>query len=278
MRNARLEKYRIESLLNHHASLSRPYLAEEALVIGHYMPDDVADRAMTVREQIFGQLEEQLLLEMVKKRAKNDIVELQNLLNILDRLDRDPDEETKILLRDNLLTMRNARFRNLQKRVEKIARISESEYTRKIRSIEQAIALQDIFNRYYTSLFISVDLSSQNDQFGVFNKGWFYDQQPEFVLRREFASIGNKLAEYAQQADFGERIQKLWTFTDDQIRQAVMNTQWTVAAGIDPKKAIEGKSLESLVTEHYATLVGLSGVSRLMKMQFEQMKKPGRTV
>ena len=120
--------------------------------------------------------------------------------------------------------------------MEKIARISESEYTRKIRSIEQAIALQDIFNRYYTSLFISIDLSSQNDQFGVFNKGWFYDQQPEFVLRREFASIGNKLAEYAEQADFGERIQKLWTFTDDQIRQAVMNTQWTVAAGIDPKK------------------------------------------
>ena len=54
-----------------------------------------------------------------------------------------------------------------------------------------------------------------------------------------------------------------------------MNTQWTVAAGIDPKKAIEGKSLESLVTEHYATLVGLSGVSRLMKMQFEQMKNQG---
>ena len=215
---------------------------------------------MVVREQIFGQLEEQRLLEMVKKRAKNDIVELQNLLNVLDRLDRDLDEEIKILLRDNLLTMRNARFRNLQKRVEKIARISGVEYSRKIRTIEQAIALQDLFNRYYTSLFISVDLSSQNDQFGVFNKGWFYDQQPEFVLRREFASIGNKLAEYAQGADFGERIQKLWTFTDDQIRQAVMNTQWTVAADIDPKRAIEGKSLESLVTEHYATLVGLSGV------------------
>ena len=275
MRNARLERYRIESLLERHASLNRPYLAEEALVLRHYLSEDAADRAMKVREQIFGELEEQHLLEMVKRRAKNDIVELQNLLNILDRLDRDPDEETKILLRDNLLTMRNARFRNLQKRVEKIARISQSEYTRKIRSIEQAIALQDIFNRYYTSLFISVDLSSQNDQFGVFNKGWFYDQQPEFVLRREFASIGNKLAEYAEQADFGERIQKLWTFTDDQIRQAVMNTQWTVAAGIDPKKAIEGKSLESLVTEHYATLVGLSGVSRLMKMQFEQMKNQG---
>ncbi len=275
MRNARLEHYRIESLLIRHASLNRPYLAEEALVLRHYLPEDAADRAMAVREQIFGQLEEQHLLEMVRRRAKNDIVELQNLLNILDRLDRDPDKETKILLRDNLLTMRNARFRNLQKRVEKIARISESEYGRKIRSIEQAIALQDIFNRYYTSLFISIDLSSQNNQFGVFNKGWFYDQQPEFVLRREFASIGNKLAEYAQGADFGERIQKLWTFTDDQIRQAVMNTQWTVAAGIDPKKAIEGKSLESLVTEHYATLVGLSGVSRLMKMQFEQMKNQG---
>ena len=84
MRNARLEHYRIESLLIRHASLNRPYLAEEALVLRHYLPEDAADRAMAVREQIFGQLEEQHLLEMVRRRAKNDIVELQNLLNILD--------------------------------------------------------------------------------------------------------------------------------------------------------------------------------------------------
>ena len=90
MRNARLERYRIESLLERHASLNRPYLAEEALVLHHYLPEDAADRAMAIREQIFGQLEEQQLLETVKRRAKNDIVELQNLLNILDRLDRDP--------------------------------------------------------------------------------------------------------------------------------------------------------------------------------------------
>ena len=55
-------------------------------------------------------------------------------------------------------------------------RIDTDEYNRKLGQIEAAIALQDLFNRYYTSLFISVDLSSQSDQFGVFNKGWFYDQ------------------------------------------------------------------------------------------------------
>ncbi|MCZ6678170.1 MAG: LysM peptidoglycan-binding domain-containing protein [Candidatus Poribacteria bacterium] len=275
MRNARLERQRIESLLTRHASLVRPYLAEEELVLRHYLSDDAADRAMKARAQIFAHLEEASLLDSVKKRARHDLVDLQNLLNILDRLDRDLDEEMKIILRDNLLTMRNARFRNLQKRVEKISRISESEYNRKIRSIKQAIALQDLFNRYYTSLFVAIDLSSQSGKFGVFNKGWFYDQQPEFVLRREFATIGNKLMEYANQADFGERIRKLWTFTDDQIRQAVMNSQWGVASSIEVKKAIDGKSLETLITEHYETLLGLSGVSRLMKMQFEQMKNRG---
>ena len=113
--------------------------------------------------------------------------------------------QTKVLLRDNMLTLRNARFRNIQSRVEKMSRISEVEYSRKLAQIEAAVALQDLFNRYYTSLFCSVDLSSQSNQFGVFNKGWFYDQEPEFVLRREFASIGNKLAAYAADADFGVR-------------------------------------------------------------------------
>ena len=277
MRNARLERQRIESLLElqRHASLNRPYLEEELLVLSHYLPADEVDTAIEVRAQVVAQLEQQRLLRLVKQRAKNDVVELQNMLNRLDELDRDLPEEMKTLLRDNMLTLRNARFRNIQKRVQVIARISKSEYDRKVTNIEQAIALQDLFNRYYTSLFVSIDLSTQNDKFGVFNKGWFYDQQPEFVLRREFAFIGNKLAEYAEDVDFGVRINNLWTFTDDQIRQAVMNSQWEIASGIESKQAIEGKSLETLIDEHYTTLVKLSGVSRLMKMQFEQMRDRG---
>ena len=277
MRNARLERQRIESLLDseRHASLNRMYLEEELLVLSHYLPADEVDAAIEVRAQIVAHLEQKRLLRLVKQRAKNDVVELQNMLNRLDELDQDLPEETKTLLRDNMLTLRNARFRNIQKRVQVIARISKSEYDRKVANIEQAIALQDLFNRYYTSLFVAVDLSTQNDKLGVFNKGWFYDQQPEFVLRREFAFIGNKLAEYAEDVDFGVRIKNLWTFTDDQIRQAVMNSQWVAASGIESKQAIEGKSLETLIDEHYATLVELSGVSRLMKMQFEQMRDRG---
>jgi len=275
LRNARLERQRIQTLLELHKQLRRPYLGEEKMVISHYLSQAEVEEVLEARTQIAAHREEVFLIEQVKKRAADDIVELVNLLNRLDTIDRDVDEETKRLLRDNMLTLRNARFRNIQKRVEKIARISELEYKRKITSIEQAITLQDLFNRYYTSLFISVDLSTQSDKFGIFNKGWFYDQQPEFVLRREFASIGNKLAEYAEEADFGVRIQKLWTFTDDQIRQAVMSSQWSVASGIEAKKMVEGKTLETLINEHYGILTKLSGVSRLMKMQFEQMRDRG---
>ena len=280
LRNARLERIRVQKLLDYHEQgrhdmLQRPYLDEEELVLQNYLSEAEVDEALEVREQIAAHLVEEVLLARVKKKAENDVVDLLNLLNRLDRIDRDLDEETKITLRDNMLTLRNSRFRNIQSRVEKIAQISATEYNRKITVIEQAISLQDLFNRYYTSLFITVDLSSQSDKFGVFNKGWFYDQQPEFVLRREFASIGNKLAAYAEEADFGVRVQKLWTFTDDQIRQAVMSSQWSVASGIEAKELVEGKSLETLIGEHYETLVGLSGVSRLMKMQFEQMRNQG---
>ena len=147
-------------------------------MLRHYLSNDEVEQAVEARSQIFAHFSEEIILSLVQRKAANDVVELNNLLNRLDSLNRDLSEETKILLRDNMLTLRNSRFRNLQSRVEKIARISKSEYNRKISQIEQAISLQDLFNRYYTSLFISIDLSTQSDRFGVFNKGWFYNQQP----------------------------------------------------------------------------------------------------
>ena len=277
MRNARLERRRLESLLegDWHASLNRPYFEEEILVLRHYLESDEVKSALEAREQIVAHLEERRLLRFVKQKAREDIVELQNLRNGLDNFDRDFPDDIKILLRDNMLTLRNSRIRNIQSRVAILARFSKSEYDRNIAAVEQAISLQDLFNRYYTSLFISVDLSTQSDKFAVFNKGWFYDQQPEFVLRREFAPIGNKLMQYANDVDFGVRIGKLWSFTDDQIRQAVMNSQWQAAFEIETKEVIEGKSLETLITDHYDSLVALTDVSRLMKMQFEQMQTRG---
>ena len=248
---------------------------EERLILENYLSDDEVEQALSLRSRISSYIIEKELFGIVKKRADTDIVVLENLAERLPALDTDLDEETKVLLRDNMLTLRNARFRNIQSRIEKMLRINTDDYNRKLRQIEAAIALQDLFNRYYTSLYISIDLSSQSNQFGVFNKGWFYDQQPEFVLRREFASIGNKLASYAEDADFGVRVRKLWQWTDDQIRQAVMARQWTVANGISDKSALEGKTLETLLSSHFNKLTGLSGVSRLMKMQFEQWRNQG---
>ena len=275
LRNARLEQTRIQNLLATSHTLGREYLAEEQLILEHYLSAREVEQALDLRSRVAAYINEKELLAFVKRRAETDLVALDNLLKRLPTLDTDVDEETKNLLRDNMLTLRNARFRNIQSRIEKMLRIDTDEYNRKLGQIEAAITLQDLFNRYYTSLFISVDLSSQSDQFGVFNKGWFYDQQPEFVLRREFASIGNKLATYAQDADFGVRIRKLWQWTDDQIRQAVMARQWTVANGISDKAALEGKTLETLLSAHFGKLTGLSGVSRLMKMQFEQWRNQG---
>ena len=275
LRNARLEQTRIQNLISTARTLGREYLDEEQLILENYLSDTEVSQALKLRARIASQIIEAELLETAKKRADTDIVALGNLTERLPSLDTDLDTETKTLLRDNMLTLRNARFRNIQNRIEKMLRIDTGEYNRKLGQIEAAIALQDLFNRYYTSLYISIDLSSQSNQFGVFNKGWFYDQQPEFVLRREFASIGNQLASYAEDADFGVRVRKLWQWTDDQIRQAVMARQWTVAGGISDKSALEGKTLETLLSSHFGKLTELSGVSRLMKMQFEQWRNQG---
>ncbi len=275
LRNARLEQERIQNLLETHNTLTREYLDEELLILQSYLSSEELDQATDARKRIAAYLTEAQILQAVKLNAAADVIALDNLVEKLPTLTSDLDAQTKVLLRDNMLTLRNARFRNIQSRVEKMSRISEEEYNRKLAQIEAAVALQDLFNRYYTSLFCSIDLSSQSNQFGVFNKGWFYDQQPEFVLRREFASIGNKLADYAADADFGVRVRKLWRATDDQIRQAVMARQWSVASQISDKAALEGKTLETLLSAHYGKLTGLGGVSRLMRMQFEQWRNRG---
>ena len=275
LRNVRLERQRIQYLLDTHSTLTREFLAEELLILQGYLSSDELEQAKDARKRITAYLTESQILQAVKVNADADVIALNNLTEKLPTLTSDLDAQTKELLRDNMLTLRNARFRNIQSRVEKMSRISEVEYNRKLAQIEAAVALQDLFNRYYTSLFCSIDLSSQSNQFGVFNKGWFYDQEPEFVLRREFASIGNKLADYAADADFGVRVRKLWRTTDDQIRQAVMARQWTVASQISDKTALEGKTLETLLSAHYGKLTGLGGVSRLMKMQFEQWRNRG---
>ncbi|MDE0638601.1 MAG: M28 family peptidase [Candidatus Poribacteria bacterium] len=275
LRNARLEQARIQYLLDFHETLTREFLDEELLILNSYLSDDEVEQVKEARKHVAAYLVEAEILQAVKQNAASDVIALENLIKQLPSLTRDIDAQTKVLLRDNMLTLRNARFRNIQSRVEKMSRISEIEYNRKLTQIEAAVALQDLFNRYYTSLFCSIDLSSQSNQFGVFNKGWFYDQQPEFVLRREFASIGNKLAAYAADADFGVRVRKLWRATDDQIRQAVMARQWSVASQISDKADLEGKTLETLLSAHYGKLTGLGGVSRLMRMQFEQWRNRG---
>ena len=275
LRNARLEESRILNLLDSHETLTREYLDEELIILKGYLNKEELEQTKEARKHIAAYLVEAQILNAVKNTATADVISLENLIVQLPSITRDLDAQTKVLLRDNMLTLRNARFRNIQSRIEKMSRISDIEYNHKLEQIEAAVALQDLFNRYYTSLFCSIDLSSQSSQFGVFNKGWFYDQQPEFVLRREFASIGNKLAAYAADADFGVRVRKLWQATDDQIRQAVMERQWSVASQISDKEDLEGKTLETLLSAHYGKLTGLGGVSRLMKMQFEQWRNRG---
>jgi len=274
-RNAEREGDRLSRLQENAGNLTREYINEEILALKHYLSDEDFNRVIAARTQLFAKFEEDRLLMAVRSRAKNDIADLQSLLNEIDTLEVSFDDEQKRLIRDNLTTLRNSRLRNIHKQIEKMSRFTVDEMRRKIKTITQAIELQSDLNRYYTSLFISIDLSTQSHEFGVFNKGWFYDQQPDFTLRREFAPIGNQLAEYADNADFGKRINDLWTYTDDQIRQAVLANQWTIAANMETKRAIEGKTLEALVTDYYDTLIGLSGVSRLMKLQFEQMKERG---
>jgi ABC-type antimicrobial peptide transport system permease subunit len=259
--------------------LDREYTVEEHRVLKYNLGEDYKllwnNDDTGARQVLFARYDEVQLLDRIRSRAINDIADLESFADLLDTMERPTTAQEKVLLRDNLPTLKNSRIANIHKKIGILSRVDRDEYEREISLLMQVINLQDQFNRYYSSLFISVDLSSQNDMLGLFGKGWFYDQGPEFVLRREFASIGNKCSEYANNASFGRSIYALNRFTDDQIRQSAIAGQWSAAASTKSIEAIEGKTLESLVADHYGTLVGLGGVNRLMKLQFQDMKSRG---
>ena len=254
---------------------TREHTVEEDRVLSYNLPENDYKAIKEARAVLFSSYDERQLLDRIQSRANNDVADLESFLDMLDTMERPTTDQEKVLLRDNLPTLKNSRIGNIHKKIGILSRVDREEYERKISLLMQVINLQDQFNRYYSSLFISIDLSSQNDQLGLFGKGWFYDQQPEFVLRREFASIGNKCAEYSSNASFGRNIHALSQFTDDQIRQSAIAGQWSAAAATKSIEAIEGKTLESLVSDHYDTLAGLGGVNRLMKLQFQDMKSRG---
>jgi len=260
--------------------LNRDYTVEERRILDYNrqvgkITEDDYKRVTKAREQLFARYEEQTLLAKIRSRATNDVADLEGFLANIDTLDRPMTDQEKALLRDNLPTLKNSRIQNIHKKVGILSRIDKDEYERRVSQLMQVASLQEKFNKYYSSLFISIDLSSQNDQLGVFGKGWFYDQEPEFVLRREFASIGNKCAEYANNANFGKNMLTLKSFTNDQIMQSALAGQWGAAASTKAIEAIEGKTLESLVADNFDTLVNLGGVNRLMKLQFQDMKERG---
>jgi hypothetical protein len=117
MRNAKIEKQRLDDLLLTHDKLDRPYLKEEELVLRHYLTSEDVQAVLDARQQISAHLTEKRLLAYVRERAKSDIIELESLLQRLrslnteagnqnrqlDSLNTSLPEKTRDLLRNNPL-------------------------------------------------------------------------------------------------------------------------------------------------------------------------------
>jgi ABC-type lipoprotein release transport system permease subunit len=276
LRKAELEVPRLEALVAAaEQTIARDYRPDELLALRNHLGEPDYVRALEARRQLFAEHEQRMLLAKARQQAYNDVLELEQLQSKLAAMERDFTEDEKRLLRSNLLNLRNSRIRNVHKRIERLARIDPAEYQRRIANTVQSIQLQDELNRYYYSLVVSLDLSSQGNQVGVFYKGWFYNDNREFELRREYAPIGNKLVEYATNASLKQNVEALRKFPDDYVRHSVLSSQWAIADRLDKVSDMEGKTLETLVFGYYDRLAILSGISRLMKLQFEDMRQKG---
>ncbi|HEX29052.1 TPA: M28 family peptidase, partial [Candidatus Poribacteria bacterium] len=148
-RNAELELPRLKLLAESATKINREFTDDEKRALRHYLSQKDYDDLIAAHAQLFSRYEENRLLDLVRSRAKNDIIELQNLYNQIDSITSFTNDQ-KALLRDNLLTLRNSRIRNIQKKVEVLSRMNRQEYERKIAAMLQAIELQYTMNRYYT--------------------------------------------------------------------------------------------------------------------------------
>ncbi len=112
------------------------------------------------------------------------------------------------------------------------------------------LASKQVGEEDVSHLYISLDLSSRQNQLGIFFKGHFYDQYGggDIKLQREFRFIGNRIMDYA-----------------DYVDQAIGDrTRTEVLSGVVPRQGKQWRSLlpaAIALDSEVVTLCGLPGVA-----------------
>ncbi len=119
-----------------------------------------------------------------------------------------------------------------------------------VKARRSRLAAKQVGEEDVSHLYISLDLSSRQNQLGIFYKGHFYDQygNGDIKLQREFRFIGDKVMAYA-----------------DYAAQAIgEETRTEVLSGVVPRKGKQWRSLlpaPIALNNEVVTLCGLPGVA-----------------
>ena len=112
------------------------------------------------------------------------------------------------------------------------------------------LAAKQVGEEDVSHLYISLDLSSRQNQLGIFYKGHFYDQHGggDIMLQREFRFIGNKIMDYG-----------------DYVSQAIgQQTRTELLSGVVPRRGKQWRSLlpaAIALDNEIVTLCGLPGIA-----------------
>ena len=119
-----------------------------------------------------------------------------------------------------------------------------------VKARRSRLAVKQVGEEDVSHLYISLDLSSRQNQFGVFYKGHFYDQygSGDIKLQREFRFIGNRILDYA-----------------DHVEEAIgKQTRTEVLSGVVPRRGKQWRSLlpaPTALNNEVVTLCGLPGIA-----------------
>ncbi|MEO2006183.1 MAG: M28 family peptidase, partial [Candidatus Poribacteria bacterium] len=134
------EAPRLQTLLqaSQAGMLDRDFRAEELLVLANHMNDADYDRLLDARSQVLSAYQHETYLVAAERRARNDVLELLQLHDLIPTIERTFTEGEKRLLRTNMMTMRNSRVRNVHKRIERLSRIDPITYQERVAGVIQS--------------------------------------------------------------------------------------------------------------------------------------------
>ncbi len=136
-----------------------------------------------------------------------------------------------------------ARMTDISKALQKFTRMSPDDHTTGLERLRSDLALIEPILGRYPALLIDLSLTSNSNNIGLFHKGYFYNQQPDLELQRDYGPLGKRFMGYATNLVVVNDLNGLWSRSDEQIRALILAKIAEISAKAETYRKVAGIAL-----------------------------------